>query len=466
MNSQQLKIGTGVSDISPAPGIPQGGWGAQIHQRSNGNDLPLQARALVLDNGVERIAIVDVDAIGFDAAITDKIMQAISSQSSLPRDRIRFSCTHTHSGPNTFRLPMIREGLEMALSYIESLPNQIAGAVWQATQTLQPARCAASHGGCDINASRRCRDDQGRTFVGSNQSGPVDRTVSVIRFDALEGAPLAAIMHYACHPTTMAWDNEYVTPDYPGAAKQVVEESLGVPCLFLQGCTGDLGPRRGFTGDLRVYRRLGTILGHEAAKLAWNIDTQPTRLSLKRIQESGARIGIYDEIPIEQPAPVLRMICKIVDLPAQAQPHPEEAEGRAQLRRDELKAVLTHGTEQEIRDATARATQAGMAADRARLYYGRSSFPLPMQAIRIGDIALLSVSGEPFHQIGLRIREQSPFAHTFVSGYSNGNFGYIPVREAFPEGGYEVETTPFSADAADTLVTAALDLLAELRALG
>src|ERR1700722_9815071 len=124
--SDQLLAGVGVSDLTPPPGIPQGGWGAQIHQRSKGNDLPLKAQALVLASGSERLAIVDVDAIGFDGETTAKILDAISNLTGLRRERIRFSCTHTHSGPNTFRLPMIREGLDMALAYLELLPGQIA----------------------------------------------------------------------------------------------------------------------------------------------------------------------------------------------------------------------------------------------------------------------------------------------------------------------------------------------------
>jgi hypothetical protein len=212
-----------------------------------------------------------------------------------------------------------------------------------------------------------------------------------------------------------------------------------------------------------VYRRLGTILGHEGAKLAWNIDTQPTRLVLRRIQESGARIGIYDEVPVGRPSNALRVINAMVLLPTRSQPDPDEMERQAQARRDELKQLLPTGTVQEIRDATARATQAGMASDRARLYHGKTTFPLPVQVIRIGETALVGMAGEPFSAIGVRIKEKSPFEHTLVSGYTNGGFGYIPTREAFSQGGYEVETTPYSEDAADALVTAVLGLLRTMR---
>lgn len=461
--TQVLLAGVGSANLTPAPGIPQGGWGAQVHQRSRGNDLPLQARALVLKAEDECMAIIDVDAIGFDVPMTDRILDATTRMTKLPREKIRLSCTHTHAGPNTFRLPMIREGLDMALSYLDSLPNLIAGAVWQAMQNLRAARVGAALGNCDINVNRRCATPDGRTFVGCNENVPADHTVTVLRFDDERGVPIAAILHYACHPTTLGWQNEFVSPDYPGQAKQVVEESLGCTCLFLQGAAGDLGPRRGFTGDRQVYRRLGTVLGLEAAKLAWNIDTLPTQLVLQRVQESGARIGIYEEVPLESLPVFLRMRSVAVDLPIRKHHDPAEAEQTAEALRRQLEETRAGENTDLIREATARATQAGMEAERARLYFGKSSIPWPVQAITIGNIALLSMAGEPFSEIGIRIREQSPFPYTLVSGYSNGGFGYIPTREAFPKGGYEVETTPFSEDAAEVLVQSALSLLQEIR---
>src|SRR5450759_3968756 len=100
----QLNAGVGRTDITPAPGTPQGGWGAQTPQRGLGADMPMYATALALSDGTETLIIADVDAIGFDAPWTARILNAISSVTGLPQDRIRFSCTHTHSGANTFRL--------------------------------------------------------------------------------------------------------------------------------------------------------------------------------------------------------------------------------------------------------------------------------------------------------------------------------------------------------------------------
>ena len=188
-----LLAGTGRSDITPAPGTPQGGWGAQTHQRGLGNDMPLYATALVVSDAQTTVAILDVDAIGFDAEWTTKIIDAVVALTALPREHIRFSCTHTHSGPNTFRLHTITQGLDMALGYLESLPRKIAGAVWQAQQNLRPVRLAAGRGSCEINVNRRLKLESGRVVLGKNWSGPVDPTVRVVRFDDLEENAVAVI---------------------------------------------------------------------------------------------------------------------------------------------------------------------------------------------------------------------------------------------------------------------------------
>jgi len=306
-NMDKLLAGTGRSDITPAPGTPQGGWGAQTHQRGLGSDLPLYATALVLRDETKSVAILDVDAIGFNGEWTERIIDAVAGLTGLPRENIRFSCTHTHSGPNTFRLPVITEGRDMILEYLNTLPLKISGAVWQAQNNLRPVRIGAASGQCDINVNRRMTASDGRVVIGRNYDGPVDRTVRVIRFDDLQEQPVATLVHYACHPTTMAWQCQYATPDYPGMAKKVVEEQIGGTCLFLQGATGNIGPKRGFTGDLGVYRKYGKLLGLEASKLALGIETLPRQEKLVGLQESGATIALFEDNAVEPEVPALKI---------------------------------------------------------------------------------------------------------------------------------------------------------------
>lgn len=458
----ELLAGFARADTTPPPGTPHAGWGAQTHQRDSGHDLPLEARCLVLSEGDTTLAIVDIDIIHVSAEIEQRAVQLASAMTGIEANHIRISATHTHSGPNTFRLPMITEGLETVLRYLEGLPDRIAGTVHQASRSLRPVRFAAGIGSCDINVNRRFQGPDGRWVVGRNPKGSVDRTVKVIRFDDLNQAPVAVVLHYACHPTIMGWQNQLVTPDYPGAAKRVVEQQLGCGCLFLQGAAGNIGPREGFTGDCSIYRRLGAILGLEAAKVALNIDTLPRETTFRGYQESGAAIALYRDEPLPMTEPRLAVIAKSIALPVRSLPDPDLLDADASRLRGELAHIRVQGTEQEVRDARAAATQAGMRADRARMVYGRTHLDRRLCGIRLGSIALVSTQGEPFIEMNERIVKASPFAHTLFSGYSHGGAGYIPTRSAYEEGGYEVETTPFTPDAEDVLVEESIALLREL----
>ena len=80
--------------------------------------------------------------------------------------------------------------------------------------------------------------------------------MTVARIDGTDGTPIAAIVGYACHPITLAFQNRLLSPDYPGVVRSVVEGLTGATCLFLQGCAGDQMPIEGLTGDTSVHRRL------------------------------------------------------------------------------------------------------------------------------------------------------------------------------------------------------------------
>ena len=457
-----LMAGVGRCDITPAPGTPQGGWGAATHQRGISADMPLYATALVLQNGDTRVVLIDLDLIGFEVDGANKILDAVVGLTGLSRQNIRLSWTHTHTGPNTFRLRTITEGLDMVLSYMESLPLRIAGAVWEAQQNMRPVRMNAGSGQCPINVNRRLKLPDGTVVVGRNWAGPVDPTVRVVRFDDLEENPVATILHFACHPTTMAWQCQYFTPDYPGMTRQTVERELGGLAVFLQGASGDVTPQRGFTGDVRVYRRLGLLLGLEAAKVGASLETRPKEEQFTAVLQSGAPIALYEDHPKPDVPTALRVTWRTLQLPLKPTRPPQELEAETRGARQDLERIRRDGTEQAIQAATARATQAGWRAEYSRLYYGKTHTDWPLQGIRIGPVALLAIAGEPFTQINRDIVAKSPFAHTLFSGYSHGGFGYIPARDAYAEGGYEVEASPFSPEAHGIIVQEGLAILEDL----
>lgn len=457
-----ILVGVGRCDITPAPGTPQGGWGAQTHQRGLGADLPLYATAFVISNTETSAAIIDVDSIGFDLEWTERITQAVVGITQIPRENIILSCTHTHSGPNTFRLSTIREGLDMVLGYMRDLPGRIAGAAWQAQQNLRQVRSLAGEGQCKININRRLRLPNGRLAVGKNPDGPVDHTVRVVQFDDLDASPVATIVHYACHPTIMGWQNQYFTPDFPGIVRQVVEQQVGGTCLFLQGAAEDIVPIRGFTGNLEVYRHLGKLLGLEASKVAIGLQTFGGEEKPVEVIESSAAIARYEKRTPEC-SHSLQVLNWPVKLPLKPFRPLVEYEMKATTALEEFDRLNSAAAPAEqLRAARANAVQAGDRLRMAKSYFGKSHIPWHLQAIALASWVLLAFPGKPFCRINQLIVEKSPFPHTIFACYVNGGEVYLPDRESYDPKSYEVELSPFAKESAEILVREAVQMLRDL----
>ncbi len=461
----QLEAGVARAIITPPVGIPHANWGAQTHTRAVGVDLDLWATALVLRNGDQRVAIVDADIANFTAYLTTACREEIEALTGIPAANVRLSAIHTHSGPS-LDLIYFSEGSDLQRPYVESLPGLIAGAVWEANNNLRPARIAAGRGHSEINVNRRLKQADkydGEVFLGRNWEGFVDHEVVVARIDDEDERPIATIVNYGCHPTIMGHPNQYITPDYPGVVKRVVEQVVGGKCLFLQGATGNVHAVRDFTGDLSVYRRLGTLLGLEAAKVSLGLSPLPRREKFQYVLESGAELGIYEDEPAEEPDGALKVLSRQISLPLLPVPDLAEVEREQAARQSELETLQAQGAPaEELRTAMMRAKRAMLRLRLARPFQGKTETEVELHAIRIGDVALVAVMGEPFAEIGAAVKKNSPFAHTMFSGYINAWTGYIPNAEDYPDGGYGVTTTPFAPEAAARVVEESLISLREL----
>ena len=465
--TSSLAVGVARADITPPVGITPVIWGAQLHTRAEGVDMPLFATALALRDearGTTAI-VVDLDLLLLPFRLADAMRDAVSELTGVAREHVRVSVTHGHSGPS-LAPTWVKEGGELIAPYVASLPGKVAGAAWAALRAARPARVAHGAGACDLAVNRRFRTPDGRIVVGRNPDGFVDRTVRVLRFDDADEQPLAALVHYACHPIIMAWENRALTPDYPGPTRATVEQVTGVPCLFLQGCAGDVGPAdvftEGHTGDTRYYRRAGAMLGAEAARVFLSLERSHRRPHFTHVLESGAPLGVYSVGTLAEPDGTVAVLSERATLPVRPFASPDEAERGAAEARDDLERLRRdHADDAEaVHLANVRAKHAQMHATHARFTGGRSEVEVEVQAIRIGETALLGAPMEVFGELGAAVARESPFAWTAVSGYTNGSAGYLPTRAAADEGGYEVETaSPFTREAGERFVAVAGDLL-------
>src|SRR5580692_6581954 len=277
-----LHAGAGREDITPPIGIAHVNWGARTHDVAEGVHLPLWATVLVLRDERTTLVIADVDLCVIGAADADVLRGVIAEAVGTRPDHVRLSMSHTHSGP-PFALTDVGghpegPGMELLPAYCDRVREALRQAARQAVLALRPARSAAGYGSSDITVNRRLHlKDRNRTLVSQNVDGYTDRTVTVVRIDALDETPIASIVGYGSHPIVLAHQNRQISPDYPGVVKRVFEKIVGGTCIFLQGCAGDQMPVEGLTGDLGAPERMGTRLAVDAARTALALRTRRVR---------------------------------------------------------------------------------------------------------------------------------------------------------------------------------------------
>jgi neutral ceramidase len=466
----RLQAGVARCDITPPVGIAHGNWTAQVHQRAEGVDLPLTCTALAASDGQESIILAEWELLyTLDGEALAETRQRITALTGVPADHIRLSAAHNHAGPS-LGPPWFEAGAEMVAPYLASLPDRLAGACLAAWRGMRPARIAAATGHSLVNCNRRLPWQPGRPLMTPNVDCFVDHELIVARIDNEAGQPLAILVNFAAHPTILAYDNRLISPDYPGTLRRMVESLSGATCLFLQGAAGNQVTLRDHTNQLEDARWVGRQLGLEAVRLAEAIRTRPGARQIVKHVESSWTMGVTDYVPdpLADEAALTRVNSRVrrVSLPRWQQPPPGAAEiENAQALQARLADLHRQkaGAEQ-VRAANLNVRRALMQLETTRQRSEPGPIQMELQAIRLGPLALLSMPLEPFAEIGAALKASSPFAATMVSGYSNGMLGYLPVAEAYPEGGYEVWVTPFAPEAAALVVENGHALLAELYA--
>jgi hypothetical protein len=407
--------------------------------------------------------VLDIDMQIFTTDAADRLRSRVSKMSGLPIDAIRVSATHTHSAPTPYK-SWITQGWDLVAPWFEVVDERAGEAAREAIETLQPVVVRAGRGECRINTNRRATGPDGRVILGKNPDGFSDKEVLVVKLNDSAGATIATIVNYACHPTIMGPTNRLITPDYPGRTRQVVEAAVGGNCVFLLGAAGDQGPVQGFVDDIKVYRRLGETLGHEAAKVALQLDVVPISTGLNHIVESGGSLGYYDDEFSATPA--LPFIYRAIDIAVPLRddiPTVDKARENASAAHEALKAARERNDEQATREAIVRARRADLRLRLAEDFENRTDVGVRTHFICFGDVALVASNIEPFAEIGDHVKKNSPYPFTLVSGYTNGRLAYMPTAEEWARGGHEIVNSPFGQHAAEIYQAKVLETLHCLR---
>ncbi|HJQ22871.1 MAG TPA: neutral/alkaline non-lysosomal ceramidase N-terminal domain-containing protein [Blastocatellia bacterium] len=265
----RLLAGTGKSDITPPVGTPLAGYGARLGKPSTGVHDPTEARALVIDNGTEKIAFLSVDHLGFDHAMVERIRELVNKATGIAPDHVFVMSSHTHSGGGAYLEPFPILAGRYDAGVRDAYSEHAARAVIAACQRMRPARIAFGAG--EARGISRFRSSW-------PPAGPIDPEVGVIRVDAADtGKPMAVLMNFAAHPTVVGDKNFEFSADYVYYARRALEQMIGgdVMAIFANGAQGTVAPRA-FQGKDEFQRaeNVGTILAAEVFKVTLMVTPQ------------------------------------------------------------------------------------------------------------------------------------------------------------------------------------------------
>lgn len=249
------RIGVSEGDITPPVGTYHRMWGAAAHDQSTGVHRPLRQTTLVMEPSNEsdtasRAVFIALDHCLFGVGEMRELLQSVADACGLDTEQIVFFFSHTHGAGMLGKERTDMPGGEFIPEYFDRLAEHFSQSISQARDDLREATIVYGEGHCSLAQNRDYFDQQAEMSVcGFNPEGVSDSTLLIARItDNVDGKTLASIVNYACHPTTLAWDNTLISPDYIGAMREVIERDTDAPVFFMQGASGDLGPRDGFTG--------------------------------------------------------------------------------------------------------------------------------------------------------------------------------------------------------------------------
>lgn len=386
-NSADAKVfraGFGQQNITPARPMPMWGYGARHDALSTGVRDPLFAKAVVIEAGTSRLAIVALD---LGRAPAGDSMQRIREtiQKDYKIEHLLICGSHTHHGPVIELRDRDGEGkgkFDDAVEYASNLEAKIVQAIGSAVTTLQDAKIAWGSTNVDMNRNRHSK----------LEPKPTDPELGVIRLDSIDDKPIAVLVNYAAHATMLDSKDLRYSADWPGQLTQAVEKQCSAPCLFLQGAAGDLSTK---TDDsTRTIEAFGEKLGQEVTNVFQKLKPEvPSRPSIK------AKRTVFDfstRLPLREPLTQLA------------------------FRQAFFPELVTATIAQEAKDD--------------QLHPETTTILLNRQ------LALVAASGEFFSQHSNSLKQRSRAEETFFIGYCNGHHMYFPTIEGAAEGGYGADS--------------------------
>lgn len=418
----ELKAGAAVVDVTPVefPVLVNGGMRSRSADKVN---TPINARAIVVDDGRDRLGIVVVDSCMMPRPLLDEAKELAAQRTKIRPDHMLISASHSHTAPAS----MGCLGTDADSNYVPFLRERIVEALVVAEANLEPARVGWAVGNAaEYTAVRRwirrpdriADDPFGNPTVRANmhagrkwedvvgESGPEDPDLSLISFQAKDGRPIAVLANFSMH--------------YFGGVPALGADYFG---LFCEGLKSRLA-----AGQDENQPPFVGIMSHGCSGDIWRKDytkAEPSEVEGYGVQQYAdglleIALAAYETIDYREEADVAM------------------AEARLNLKYrvpDKQRLEWAQRIVDEMGDRLPKDTQEVYAREQIILYE-RQATAIVVQALRIGDIGIATTPNETYALTGLKVKLQSPLPNTMVIELANGGDGYIPPPEQYLLGGY------------------------------
>ena len=442
VGADELRAAIATIDITPP--IPFRMCGSFSERLSSGINDPLLAKAVVFKQGNQTAALVFCDVAQISLDVSTRARARASQEVGIPVENIAIAATHSHTGPLYFgalrkhfhERTVQRHGTDIyeKVDYSSELVEKLARVIRRAATSTSPARLEAGIALENrLSFNRRFHMKSGRVRFGVARkdpnvirpAGPIDPQVGIISLRAADGAEhLGAIVSFALHLDTVG-GTKY-SADFPRVVQDELQRSYGEKfiSLFGAGTCGDINHIDITTRSTRTTQQIGTML---AATIAQQM---PSLTPLDNVS--------------------LAVRSAKVNAPLQTFSSEQIARARKNMyHADSGKlSFLEHVEAYKI-----------LAVD---LREGET-LPMEVQVFRLNsEVAIVTLPGEVFVDLGIAIKTASPFKTTLVIELTNDGPGYIPTKKAFAEGSYETVNSRVKPGGGEMMVETAIQLLTDL----
>jgi neutral ceramidase len=393
-----------LTDITPEEPLFLAGYANRkglsgaVHRR-------LTSRCVLLRQEDVSLCLIVNDLMDVDPEIIQKISARISQKTGLNKDSILITSIHSHSTPE------VEYGRSEANDrYIDLLIRSVsenAVSVINNTEGLRNANMRMTKVLCGINIARRDIKPEGggMAYRVGDPDGLRDEEVGILQLADDSGERKVTLFNYACHPVTLGYESNFISTDYPGKAREIVELEYGGMSVFMNGAAGDLNPREPHNVDPPVTDRLGEQLGEAIISSDFG--------------------QVYKDIDI-------KLLTKTINVPF----------------RDQIitKEHITSEARRKLSDITEFFTWSEMLSrwekkvhemiDRKEV---NESFPFKINVLKLGKAIIFFTQGELFVKYQLALKKNFPDYHVFCVAYVHGTGAYIPTADVFENKGYEAD---------------------------